>query len=388
MVYTSELICGVRVGVSRYVPTSGGRVEAHAVFVPTDVTGGVSGQSCRLMESLRMFLLSAAGSGLTPVMKRVFLSDVTNEASVVRAAAVGIPGVLSVIGQCPLRGDGVKVAMLAVMISGVDVESVEAPGGVDAVIVRRGEYKDLWASGFSLPGADSYEATGSVMSSLSELLGAHGMILGNDCLRTWFYVRDIDNRYKGMVRARNEVFSRCGLTADSHFIASTGIEGINSAPDAVVTLDAFATSGLSRSQVRYLNALSHLNATINYGVSFERATSVDYGDRRHIIVSGTASIDNTGSIVAPGDISGQCERMADNVAALLAEGGGAVRDVAHIILYLRDISDCAVASAIVARRFAGVPCVVVHAPVCRPGWLVEMECMAIVSAVNGVLSCY
>ena len=28
-------------------------------------------------------------------------------------------------------------------------------------------------------------------------------------------------------------------------------------------------------------------------------------------------------------------------------------------------------------RFHGKPYVIVHAPVCRSGWLVEMECMAI-----------
>jgi hypothetical protein len=29
------------------------------------------------------------------------------------------------------------------------------------------------------------------------------------------------------------------------------------------------------------------------------------------------------------------------------------------------------------ERFPDKPYVIVHAPVCRPGWLVEMECMAI-----------
>lgn len=29
------------------------------------------------------------------------------------------------------------------------------------------------------------------------------------------------------------------------------------------------------------------------------------------------------------------------------------------------------------ERFAGKPYVIVHAPVCRPGWLIEMECMAV-----------
>ena len=34
------------------------------------------------------------------------------------------------------------------------------------------------------------------------------------------------------------------------------------------------------------------------------------------------------------------------------------------------------------ERFPGVPKVIVHAPVCRPGWLIEMECMATKAVIN------
>ena len=34
------------------------------------------------------------------------------------------------------------------------------------------------------------------------------------------------------------------------------------------------------------------------------------------------------------------------------------------------------------ERFHGKPYVIVHAPVCRPGWLIEMECMAIKKISN------
>ena len=30
-----------------------------------------------------------------------------------------------------------------------------------------------------------------------------------------------------------------------------------------------------------------------------------------------------------------------------------------------------------AEKLKGIPYVILHAPVCRPGWLVEMECMAL-----------
>ena len=48
-----------------------------------------------------------------------------------------------------------------------------------------------------------------------------------------------------------------------------------------------------------------------------------------------------------------------------------------MIVYLRDVADYELVRRLYAERFPDKPCVIVHAPVCRPGWLVEMECMAV-----------
>ena len=34
------------------------------------------------------------------------------------------------------------------------------------------------------------------------------------------------------------------------------------------------------------------------------------------------------------------------------------------------------------KRFPHTPKVFVHAPVCRPGWLIEMECMGVKACKN------
>jgi enamine deaminase RidA (YjgF/YER057c/UK114 family) len=46
-------------------------------------------------------------------------------------------------------------------------------------------------------------------------------------------------------------------------------------------------------------------------------------------------------------------------------------------VYLRDIADYAVVEDMMMKRFPEHPKLFVLAPVCRPGWLVEMECIAI-----------
>lgn len=198
-----------------------------------------------------------------------------------------------------------------------------------------------------------------------------------NCMRTWFFVQNVDVNYSGVVKGRNEVFATNGLTRDTHFIASTGICGRHADPRVAVAMDTYAVDGLRDGQHGYLYAPDYLNPTYEYGVSFERGAYIDYGDRRHVLISGTASINNEGKIMYPGDIRRQTMRMWDNVHALLDEAGCSWDNVGHIIVYLRDLSDYAVVNSMFRERFPDIPHVIVLAPVCRPGWLVEMECMAV-----------
>ena len=110
---------------------------------------------------------------------------------------------------------------------------------------------------------------------------------------------------------------------------------------------------------------------------------VDYGDRSHSIISGTASIDNRGRVVHGGDVRRQTERMWENVAALLREGGASMADVMSIVVYIRDTADYGVVRDMFARRWPDIPTVITLAPVCRPEWLVEMECMAVTERADG-----
>jgi enamine deaminase RidA (YjgF/YER057c/UK114 family) len=206
--------------------------------------------------------------------------------------------------------------------------------------------------------------------------------LAANCIRTWIFVNDIDINYQGVVRARNQVFFTQGLTRDTHFVASTGIGGRGAAQEVLVQMDNYAVGGLQSGQVTHLYAPHRLNRTSDYGVSFERGTCVDYGDRRHVFISGTASINNKGEVVYQRDVVSQTHHMLGNVEALLNEAGCTFDDATHLIVYLRDLTDYPLVSAIITERFPQHPCIFVQAPVCRPAWLVEMECMAVRPAAN------
>ena len=238
-----------------------------------------------------------------------------------------------------------------------------------------GPYRHLWGGSACNRAANSEYQTRLLLNDYVMQLTGQGCRLADNCVRTWFFVQNVDVNYAGVVKARNEVFVTQGLTEKTHYIASTGIGGRHADPRVLVQMDTYAVAGLQPGQVGFLYAPTHLNPTYEYGVSFERGTRVDYGDRRQVFISGTASIDNKGEVLYPGDIRRQTHRMWDNVEALLAEAGCTFDDMGQMTVYLRDTADYTVVSDLFARRFPQMPLVIVHAPVCRPGWLIEMECM-------------
>ena len=141
-------------------------------------------------------------------------------------------------------------------------------------------------------------------------------------------------------------------------------------------LATYALTGFEPEQQRYLHAYTHLNPTIEYGVTFERGTVVEFGDRAQIYISGTASINNRGEVLHLGDIVKQTERMWENVEMLLKEGDSGFEDVMQIIVYLRYLCDYQVLKQMFDEKFPNTPRVITLAPVCRPTWLIEMECIA------------
>ena len=315
-------------------------------------------------------LLETKLQGAHAVFKRYFLSDAANQQDEVIIADI-TDCAKSIIQQAPL--DGTKIALWCYLMTGVQT-SITNSG---LYSVRHGQYKHLWNGSAHNLAANSEYQTRLLFNEYSMQLLEEGCTLEANCMRTWIYVNDIDLNYGGVVRARNQFFFTQGLTVNTHFIASTGIGGRQSDPNVLSQMDNYAIEGIRKEQVHYLYAPTHLNLTSDYGVSFERGTYIDYGDRRHVLISGTASINNKGEIKYPKNIVKQTERMWENIEALLKEADCTYQDVCEMIVYLRDISDYMMVKEMFEMRFKGMPYVIVQAPVCRAGWLVEMECMAI-----------
>lgn len=322
-------------------------------------------------------LLEKELKGAVAVFKRYFLSDAANQADTLLALTTeGSDCALSVVEQPPL--DGTKIALWVYLLT--DVQTQVLHNGLFEV--KHGAYRHLWSGSAFNRAANSEYQTRLLLNDYVMQLMEQGCKLADHCIRTWFFVQNIDVNYAGVVKARNEVFITQNLTEKTHYISSTGICGRHADPKVLVQMDTYAVDGVSPEQIHFLYAPTHLNPTYEYGVSFERGTYVDYADRRQVFISGTASINNKGEVVYPGDIRKQTKRMWENVEALLKEADCTFDDLGQMIVYLRDSADYTVVKKMYDERFPSTPKVFVHAPVCRPGWLIEMECMGVKSCKN------
>ncbi len=329
-------------------------------------------EALRLLAEYGTSMAAHGCSEESEILLRIHLSDVTNQMPHLRGLLKDRAVFLSVIGQSP--ADGSRIALEAWHWKGCE-KRMAGPGqeelrfnGSEAVLFRTED----------VVFPDSYRQTGFEFESLKEFLSARRMTPAENTVRTWLYCRDVDNNYAGLVRARNEFFSRNGLSAETHFIASTGIEGQHAAPARLVAMDSISWAGLRKEQLVYLKAEHMLSPTALYGVSFERGTRLLLRDRSHYYISGTASIDHLGRVVHLSDVRRQAMRMVENIAALLESSEGSLSDLRWATVYLRDPADAEIVIPLL-REFLpeDLPFVVVRAPVCRPSWLVEMECFAV-----------
>ena len=236
-------------------------------------------------------------------------------------------------------------------------------------------------------GKNSYEQTRLLFNKYLKTIEGTDMTMERNLVRTWIYVTNIDVNYQGVVEARNDIFDKEGLTADTHYIASTGIGGATPVRHAAVAIDFLTVPNIKEEDKKYLQALEHLNPTHEYGVAFERGTRLTLPThtlhpegsqqfKQQYFISGTASIDKHGDVVYEGDIVRQTGRLLENIGALLKDGDATMNDIQYFIIYLRDITDYHTVEILMNQFYPQIPHIIVEAKVCRPGWLIEMECIA------------
>ena len=292
---------------------------------------------------------------------KVFLSDIQNQYEPLFTSELYktfANKALTVVGQPPLNGS--KISLLIITANEQQKQLLHALRLTDEEAGTE----------------NVYEQTLRLFEMYIDAAKVARTEMKTHLVRTWIYVADIDTNYSSVVKARNDIFSRHGLTPETHFIASTGIGGYSAIRQAKVAIDFLTYPNIKEHDKKYLQALNHLNPTHEYGVAFERGTRVNLGNEQEYFISGTASIDKNGSVLHIGDVKAQAIRLLDNIEALLKDGEATLEDVNYFVIYLRDPSDYSIVDEYMQNRFPRTPRVIVYAKICRPEWLIEMECTA------------
>jgi 2-iminobutanoate/2-iminopropanoate deaminase len=135
-----------------------------------------------------------------------------------------------------------------------------------------------------------------------------------------------------------------------------------------------------------------LNEAYDYAKpsSFSRGMRIDIGGVAILLISGTASIDESGKSVHIGDFSAQLRRTFDNITGLLVSEGVTWHDIVRTTCYLRDIErDYGLFNAGRTAFFKEqgldpLPASTgIQAVLCRPELLVEIEAVAMFRTDHG-----
>ena len=117
--------------------------------------------------------------------------------------------------------------------------------------------------------------------------------------------------------------------------------------------------------------------------SFSRGLRLDLGNIVVLLISGTASIDESGRTVHVGDFRAQTRRTFHNITELLEAEGATWKDIVRTSCYLRDIDRDYEAfneerTAFYAEQeLDPLPASTgIQAKLCRPDLLVEIEAIA------------
>jgi 2-iminobutanoate/2-iminopropanoate deaminase len=108
-----------------------------------------------------------------------------------------------------------------------------------------------------------------------------------------------------------------------------------------------------------------------------------HGVRRgtQLWISGQVSMDSAGSVVAAGDVTGQAERVFENLAAVLRAAGGDLSHVVATTTYVTDRSLLLPVNEVRVRYLTGDPAptstLLVVAGLARPDFLVEISAVAV-----------
>lgn len=275
-------------------------------------------------------------------------------------------------------GDGRRLkGIQALMPQGPDVRRLEWNGRFAGSCWSDAEADYCCLAGI-LPGditAPRPHQTRQVFDNLSRILDQAGMNFSN-VVRTWLFLDNLLDWYDEFNGARDAFFRKAGVF--QHLVpASTGIGAANPAGAALMAGAVAVRPKHPGLKIAAIDSPMQCPAT-DYHSSFSRAVEITFPGRRHLIISGTASIAPDGSTLHPGDTSAQIDQTMRVVQAILESRGMGWNSAVRAIAYFNRIADAPLLSEYyLAHGIRNLPLINLQATVCRPGLLFEIEADAV-----------
>jgi len=326
----------------------------------------------------------------TQIFSRIYFKDISD--GIVHFNQSGLftllkKSALSWIQQTPIGSGAISLMVYHIKLGEGSLDKVVSPVNITSsqndFVLKGNHYSMQWCANMTGSGQDSHEQSVNIFHQIKFKMHKIGFSLSPDLLRTWIYVKDIAHNYQGMVDARREFFFDNGFSESEGFPASTGIQGTPEGEKHIISADFLAVSPLNKGQIQRLEAPNNLSPTLDYNVTFDRGLKIKYGNRSHLHISGTASINRHGNVLYQGDIKAQTRRTMENIRELLKSGGANLTDMAFYLIYIKK-AEYSQDVLQIFKEFADdyTPFLILAADICRPEWLVEIEGVAILPEKN------
>ncbi len=269
-------------------------------------------------------------------------------------------------------------------ISGVQIHAVSSSSRPEAVILEQTPcgrtFRVPGRAYLTLSNVSAQQATqaGKQAQAMLEKAEAALKQSGADFLsvsRTWMWLADILSWYGEFNHVRNKFFTERGLVGEGNrqsMPASTGI-GLGPASGGSCAMDLTAVLEPADS-IQFLEAVGKQQCAFEYGSAFSRASKATTPAGETVFVSGTASIDASGTTTNIGDAKGQIHTTIENVRAVLRDMHCADEDVVQVVAYCKTTEVAKIFNE--SKGNLSWPWITVICDICRDELLFEIEATA------------
>jgi len=122
-----------------------------------------------------------------------------------------------------------------------------------------------------------------------------------------------------------------------------------------------------------------------YGDRFAHVARLDLGGGALLMLSGQVAVDDSGELVAPGDVAAQAERIFEIIGGILAAHDATFGDILHLRTFMTSLDDLPAYGAVRRKLFPANPATIPPASTTvevnrlfLPGAVLEVEATAAV----------